>query len=193
MDDITVTTPRGGVVRLRSAPEHLIERVRELLPLGLEVLPSNPGTTAFGIVMQRGSKEAVALRQKTIEFSPEHAAILSKTHTMLVAIALAKFAKAALPGLLMPCPYFRINERNRIETGIAFFGGMPDFNSSNEALRQRTVFDDVMGHGFTDLWCQFTPILMACSQEYKLSLQRFIDLDLRYRSRLGSIEPELRS
>ena len=188
MNDMTIKTPKGGVVRLRPAPEHLVHRVGELLPMGLELLPASDGTRVFGIVMQRGSREMIALKQQTIDFSLDQANILTQIHTLLVAAAVANFATAALPGLLIPCPYFRIKKPDSIETGIAFFAGLPDYDTAQVDRRQHSAFDDDFGHGFSDTWAHFIAILKECSRERRLTLQRFIGLDVRPRSHLGSIE-----
>lgn len=188
MTDLIVKTPRGGEVRLRPAPDEIVYRVRELLPLGLEALPSAPDTKAFGIVMQHGSREHFSIKQQAVDTEPKQAVVCARVHSLLIAFSLASYAAQVKSGLLMPCPYARTKGPGSIESGIAYFAGMPSDTVPDSESLLNEAFDGSMGRGVTDLFYRFALILRESSRERKLTLPAYIGIDLRPRSLLGTVE-----
>jgi hypothetical protein len=143
-----VSTPHGDITLLEPSIE-LLQAVRRFMPFGAaRYAPPREGAD-FGIVMQCGECEMMALNQLAPPLDEREGVLAYQANSLLIAHALAGYVKRGCAGLLMPCAYMRKTDNGKLEAGIAYFG-TPD-PEGTECLDQRfdPSFDNEFGHGFT--------------------------------------------
>jgi hypothetical protein len=161
----SVSTPHGDIALL-PPPIELLQAVRRFLPFGAaRYVPSREGAD-FGIVMQCGDREVMALTQQSPELENRYGVVAYQTNSILIAHALAGYVKRGLSGLLMPSAYMRKLENGKIESGIGYFGAPSPDGSECLDRPYDPAFDNEFGHGFTFMVGSF----IGCLQESSAAL-----------------------
>jgi hypothetical protein len=160
-----IVSTQLGDITLVEPPIELLQTVRRFLPFGAaRYVPPQEGAD-FGIVMQCGSREVRALIQKSPELEERYRVVAYQANSILIAHALAGYAKRGGSGLLMPCAYMRDLQDGKIEAGIGYFGApSPD---GSECLDRPfdPSFDEEFGHGFTHMVESFIACLQGSAAE----------------------------
>jgi hypothetical protein len=116
-----IDTPKGTVTLLKPNLE-LLRAIRSLLPFGaLRFAKPERGAT-FGLVMQCGETELLAVKRQPVECDEEQSRISFMANSILIAHSLRAYLAHGYTGLFLPCAYLRKKDINRFEAGIAWFG-----------------------------------------------------------------------
>jgi hypothetical protein len=160
-----VSTPHGDIA-LVQPPIELLQAVRRFMPFGAaRYVPAREGAD-YGIVMQCGDREVMALTQQSPELEDRYGVVAYQTNSILIAHALAGYVKRGLSGLLMPSAYMRKLENCKIESGIGYFGAPSPDGSECLDRPYDPAFDNEFGHGFTFMVGSF----IGCLQESSAAL-----------------------
>lgn len=182
----TVSTPQGEVL-LKDPPVELLRSIRSFLPFGIAKYPTPQHGADFGLVMQCGKRELIAVKQQPVDCDEKQAFTTFQANNILITHSLVGYLTNGFSGLLMPCAYKRDKEDGRVETGIAYFGyPSPQGREALEHLFEQ-AFDEGFGHGFTTMMTGFIRALQQSSRDTRISLFQPIGLDVRYRSHLGTL------
>jgi hypothetical protein len=164
-----VSTPHGDIA-LVQPPIDLLQAVRRFMPFGAaRYIPSREGAD-FGIVMQCGDREVMALTQQSPELEDRYGVVAYQANSILIAHALTGYVKRGFSGLLMPSSYMRKLQNGKTESGIGYFGApSPD---GSECLDRPfdPAFDNEFGHGFTLMVGSFIGCLQESSKALDIAL-----------------------
>jgi hypothetical protein len=164
-----VSTPHGDIA-LVQPPIELLQAVRRFMPFGAaRYVPSREGAD-YGIVMQCGDREVMALTQQSPQLEERYGVLAYQANSLLIAHALAGYVKRGFSGLLMPSAYMRKLQNGKIESGIGYFGApSPD---GSECLDRPfdPAFDNEFGHGFTLMVGSFIGCLQKSSAALDIAL-----------------------
>jgi hypothetical protein len=182
-----ISTAQGDIAFVRP-PIELLQAIRRFMPFGAtRYVPSREGAD-YGIVMQCGDRELMALTQQSPELEERDGVLAYQANSLLIAHALAAYGETGYSGLLMPCPYMRKLQNGKTEAGIGYFG-VPSSNGGEwlSRLSCRSVssfsaentheskclepsldqtFDNEFGPGFSSMVSSF----MACLQKSSAAL-----------------------
>src|SRR5258708_24796152 len=100
-----IVSTEFGDIALVQPPIELLQAVRRFMPFGAaRYVPSREGAD-YGIVMQCGDREVMALTQQSPELADRYGVVAYQTNSILIAHALAGYVKRGFSGLLMPSAY----------------------------------------------------------------------------------------
>lgn len=152
-------------------------------------IPARPGGARYGIVMRCGSRETWAVKQQPVDVLADEAQAAAEINHYLVLKAIAGYMTLGFKGVLMPCVYMRRKPSDRVEVGIAYFGGAhpDDGKRPNEPIQSRSEIEAVHGEGFKAMVAGFMGCLGDAAQETGVPLFETIDMDHRPRSALGTL------
>jgi hypothetical protein len=183
----TIKTPYGGI-SLLAPPVALLRSLRSYLPFGaVQYAPPQHGAS-FGIVMQCGEQEALALSQILEEGNAVEGRTLFEATRILVAHSLAEYRQSGFSGLLMPCSFLRETTPGRIERGIAYFGGPDPAGKESELPAEPPASDDSAGQAFMTMVRSFIEALVQSSANTSLGLGRSSRLVVCPRLQLGLLD-----
>jgi hypothetical protein len=165
-----IVSTQHGDIALVSPPIKLLQAVRRFLPFGAtRYVPPKNGAD-FGLVMQCGEREVIALTQRSQELEERYGVHAYQANSILIAHALAGYVKRGISGLLMPSAYMRKLPNGNIESGIGYIGTpsrgdewlsklssrsvsdfIPSRPNGSDSLDRNFIdpaFDEEFGHGF---------------------------------------------
>lgn len=112
----------SGALTLRPPTRAQLDRVSAFVPL-TDALRAMPAGAKYGLLMRQGREEAWAIEQRPLDVNVAHGPEAAYTNVALVLMAIPRYLKKKLPGVLMPCVYLRPKGKALSEVGIAYFGG----------------------------------------------------------------------
>jgi len=182
----TINTQQGKI-NLLSPSTELLGVISSFLPFGLVGYEPPHNGADFGIVMQRGDKEAFGVKQQPVPCDEQQGYVLYQAHSILIAHSISEYLRNGFSGLLMPCAYIRQKDSGQVESGIAYFGApSPQGRESREVSRE-TTYDRTFGHGFSAMMTAYIRTLSQSSDETGIQLYQTIGLDIRPRSHFGAL------
>lgn len=181
-----VDTPQGAVV-LRPPTRDLLRAIRDLLPLGLVGIEPPRDRAAFGLVMQCGERELLAVKQQPPECRRAEVPVVYEANLLLVTGTFHRYLRRGFGGLLLPCPYLRDKGSAGVEAGIAYFIYPSPAGRETTETGGCPAYDQAFGRGASAMLGGFIEDLQATSRETGLALFPTIGLEPRPRRQLGSI------
>jgi hypothetical protein len=183
----TIQTPEGEI-RLLEPPVELLRAIRAYLPYGMVRLKPPAGQAEFGIVMQCGDFEVMAIKQQSVDLDPESGELQFRSNHVLIAAALKSYLQNGFKGLLMPVPYRREKPGGRIEAGFAYFGSPSPTQGPLLEPQQRGFWADHFSEEFHSMIRRFIHALVEGAAATRLPIQEvIIGLDVRKRMQLDAI------
>ena len=179
-------TPNGSVT-LREPTVELLRAIRSLLPFGaLRFTKPERGAT-FGLVMQCGETELLAVKRQPVDCDEKQSRISFTANSILIAHSLRAYLAHGFSGLFLPCAYLRKKEGGRFESGIAWFGYPSAHGHESQEYPYQPAWDGQFCHGFTQMMLSFIDSLQESSEQTGITLPPAIGLDVRRRMQLGSL------
>lgn len=183
---LTVQTPQGDV-SLHVPTLEILRAVRQYLPFGAVRYATPQKGADYGLVMQCGKQELHAVKQQPVDCDEAQSRITFQAHSMLIAHSLAQYRTSGFGGLFLPCPYIRVKDGGRHESGIAYFGFPSSRGHESQEYPYEPAFDDAFGHGFTTMMTTFIRSLQESSREMGITMARPIGMEVRARSQLSAL------
>jgi hypothetical protein len=183
---MNIKTPQGSVTLLEPTVE-LLRAIRSLLPFGaLRFTKPERGAT-FGLVMQCGETELLAVKRQPVDCDERRSRISYVANSILIAHSLRAFLGHGFSGLFLPCAYLRQKPGGRFESGIAWFGYPSVHGHETQEYPFQPAWDGQFCHGFTQMMLSFLHALQESSEQTGITLPPAIGLDVRRRTQLGSL------
>ena len=187
-----VVSTEFGDIALVQPPIEVLQAVRRFMPFGAtRYVPPKNGAD-FGLVMQCGEREVMALTQRSQELEERYAVLAYQANSILIAHALGSFVKRGISGLLMPSAYMRKLQNGNIESGIGYIGApkrgdewlsklssrsvsdfIPSRPNGSESLDRHFIdptFDKEFGHGFISMVGAFIECLQRSAAATDIAL-----------------------
>ena len=182
----TINTQQGKFSLLSPSAE-LLGVISSFLPFGLVGYEPPHNGANFGIVMQRGDKEAFGVKQQPVPCDEQQGYVLYQAHNILIAHSIAEYLRNGFSGFLMPCAYIRKKDAGQVESGIAYFGAPSSEGREIHDASRGATYDQKFGHGFTAMMTGFIRTLHQSSDETGIPLYQTIGLDIRPRSHFSAL------
>lgn len=183
---MNIKTPQGSVTLLEPTVE-LLRAIRSFLPFGALRLTEPERGARFGLVMQCGETELLAVKRQPVDCDEQQSRISYMANSLLIAHSLRSYLAHGFSGLFLPCAYLRRKPGGRFEAGIAWFG-YPSVNGhETQEYPYQPAWDDQFCHGFTQMMLSFLSALQESSEQTGITLPPAIGLDVRRRMQLGSL------
>lgn len=181
-----MNTPQGSVT-LREPTVELLRAIRTFLPFGaLRFTKPQHGAT-FGLVMQCGEIELLAVKRQPVDCDEEQSRVSFTANSILIAHSLGAYLAHGFSGMFLPCAYLRKKEGGRFESGIAWFGYPSVHGHEAQEYPYQPAWDGQFCHGFTQMMLNFLNALQESSEQTGITLPPAIGLDVRRRTQLGSL------
>lgn len=157
-----------------------------VLPLGGEMVSDSTRGKIWGIIMKRGAREAYAMKQQPPNIPEKNYPSAFIYNSLLIALCFNNYKTLGFSGCFMPCPYMR-SHGAEVETGIAYFC-VPDPKGREVTdFPPFPTWDDYLGIGFSAIFTGALESIVKASQSFKVKPLPTIGLDIRPRSKLGTL------
>ncbi len=178
---MTLSTPNGPIEVL-TPDEALLKSLNAILPYGLMPLKEPFNGAHFGMVMAKGGKEVMCLKQQPLERPKQEAEMMFQMNHIIIIEAYTRFREHHFFGGYLASPYLRQRENGLWESGIGhFIFPSPDGSDADAKL---TTYDTHFGKGATNMLTRFIFDMRECYKDKPFKEPPTIGLDLRPRSHL---------
>jgi hypothetical protein len=180
---MTINTPNGPI-EIITAPPEILSTLQSLTPFGIEHLKEPFNGAHYGLVMAKGGKEVMCLKQQSIERPKQDAEMqFQLTHYMIVE-AYTRHRAHHFSGAYLASPYLRQRDNGLWESGIGHFIFPSPDGPEVEADAKLSTYDTHFGKGATTMLTRFIFDMRECYKDKPFKEPPTIGLDLRPRSHL---------
>lgn len=182
----TIETPKGRLV-LTEPSVHLLRAIRDFFPFGVARFAAGQEGANYGIVMQCDETELFCIKQQPPDCTEDGARSWFPVNSWNIAQTLPRYMAKGFSGLYLPCVYLR-KKGDVGECGFAHFIYPSATGIESQEFDYQPAFDREFGHGATIMFESFCREQQALAKETKLPIQPTIDLDVRSRLAVGSLQ-----
>ena len=180
---MTLSTPHGPI-EILTPDEALLKSLTAILPFSLMPLQEPVNGAQFGIVMAKGAKEVMCLKQQPLERSRQEAEMMFQMNHFIIMEAYTRFRENHFLGGYLASPYLRQRDNGLWESGIGHFIFPSPYGPEVEVDAKLTTYDRHFGKGATAMLFRFIADMRECYKDKPFKEPPTIGLDLRPRSHL---------
>lgn len=180
---MTINTPNGPIEILPTPPE-ILSTLQSLTPFGIDYLKVPFNGAHYGIVMAKGEKEVMCLKQQSLERPKQEAEMMFQLNHYIIMEAYTRFREHQFSGAYLASPYLRQRDNGLWESGIGHFI-FPSLDGPEvDADAKLSTYDNHFGKGATTMLTRFLFDMRECYKDKPFKEPPTIGLDLRPRSHL---------
>lgn len=178
-----ITTPHGHI-EILTPDEAILKSLNVVLPFGLMPLQQPVNGAHFGIVMAKGAKEVICLKQQSVERPEQEAEMMFQLNHYIIMEAYTRFREHQFSGGYLASPYLRQRDNGLWECGIGHFIFPSPDGPEADADAKLSTYDTHFGKGATTMLTRFIFDMRECYKDKPFKEPPTIGLDLRPRSHL---------
>ncbi len=178
-----INTPNGPIEIITTTPE-ILSTLQSLTPFGIDHLKEPFNGAQYGLVMAKGGKEVMCLKQQPLERPKQEAEMMFQMNHLIIMEAYTRFREHHFSGGYLASPYLRQRDNGLWESGIGHFIFPSSDGSEADAEAKHGAYDHHFGKGATTMLTRFIFDMRECYKDKPFKEPPTIGLDLRPRSHL---------
>lgn len=186
MTMIKIQTSKGSI-DIQQPDAALLKRLQNLLTFGVMPFNQTFHGADYGIVMRCGEQEVHCLKLQPLETEREQAEQLFQLQHSMIMNAYCSYIKIGFTGAYLASPYLRQRDNGLWEAGVAnfIFPSENEIDHSEESFGK--AYDSRFGQGATNMFRGFMDCYKQAFAGVKLTMPRYLGIDIRPRSALKSL------